>query len=135
MNPRSLFIKLVVVLSLLFQWNTYCQPLIIDHNYTDLSLIPSEWIDAVQSDCRMHYAHTSHGGQLTTGLSRIESSDAAYSFARASSSLPAESGAFCMFDGQEHDTYITPDEYWQTATGMDYTRDVLDNNPTINYSN
>jgi hypothetical protein len=110
------------------------EAIIITHACTDTSAIPKVWIDAAQENIKMHYAHTSHGGQLTTGLSRIESGDAAYSVAIGYSSLPAETGALCIFDGQEHDTYITPDEYWETAAGLDYTRDVLNNNPSINVS-
>ncbi len=110
------------------------QGLIIDHTCVNLPQIPAEWIDSVQANCRLHYAHTSHGGQLTSGLGMIESSDTSYNFARAVSSLPNENGAFCIFDGQEFDDYITPDEYWQTGAGMDFTRNVLNNNPSINYS-
>ena len=112
----------------------YSAPLIIDHTCEDLSQIPPAWIDSVQTYMKLHYAHTSHGGQLTTGLDRIEAADPTYSVALGARYLPTESGAFCIFDGQEHDTYITPDEYWETAAGMNYTRDVLDHNPTINTS-
>ena len=112
----------------------YSVPLVIDHSCSDLDMVPAAWIDSVQANLRLHYAHTSHGGQLTTGLDRIETAEPEYSVARGYSSLPAEAGAFCIFDGQEHDTYITPEEYWQAAAGMNYTRDVLDNNPSINVS-
>jgi hypothetical protein len=40
----------------------------------------------------------------------------------------------CIFDGQEGDTYITPDEYWSEASGMQKTAAVLSNNPSINIS-
>ncbi len=112
----------------------FSQSLIIDHTCVNLSEIPADWIDSVQANCRLHYAHTSHGGQLTSGLGRIESSDTSYNFARTLCSLPSEGGAFCIFDGQEFDDYITPDEYWQTGAGMDSTRNVLNHNPSINYS-
>jgi hypothetical protein len=112
----------------------YSSPLVIDHNCSDLPVVPAAWVDSVQANIRLHYAHTSHGGQLTTGLERIEAADATYSMARGYRTLPTELGALCIFDGQEHDTYITPDEYWQTKAGMDYTRSVLDNNPSINVS-
>jgi hypothetical protein len=114
--------------------SAYSSPLIIDHTCENLAQIPPAWIDSVQAYMKMHYAHTSHGSQLTTGLSRIEAADPTYSVAIGAQYLPAESGAFCVFDGQEHDTYITPDEYWETEAGMNYTRNVLDNNPTINAS-
>jgi hypothetical protein len=112
-------------------WDT---PLIIDHTCTDLSQIPMEWIDSVQTNLRWHYAHTSHGEQLTIGLERIEASNSAYDVDIGYSYLPTVPGGFCIFDGQEAETYITPDLYWESSTGMDMTRDVLSNNPTINVS-
>ncbi|MFZ1946270.1 MAG: FlgD immunoglobulin-like domain containing protein [bacterium] len=112
----------------------HAESIIITHACTDTSAIPEQWIDAAQANIRIHYAHTSHGGQLTTGLGRIESGDPAYSVAIGYSWLPTEPGALRIFDGQEFDTYITPDEYWETEAGLNYTRDVLDNNPTINVS-
>ncbi|MCD4698755.1 MAG: hypothetical protein K8S16_21190 [Bacteroidales bacterium] len=110
------------------------QGIIIDHTCENLSQIPMSWIDSVQANQKWHYAHTSHGGQLTTGLARIETNDPAYNIARGYSTLPNVPGALCIFDGQEGDTYISPEEYWRTASGMNKTRDVLNNNPTINVS-
>jgi hypothetical protein len=106
----------------------------VNHNHVELDDIPLEWIDSVIVNMKMHYAHTSHGGQLTTGLLRIEASDPGYSIAIGSGYLPNEGDAFCIFDGQESETYITPELYWQTSQGMDYTRAVLNNNPDINVS-
>lgn len=103
----------------------------IDHTCTDLSQIPTQWVDSVKTNIKLHYAHTSHGEQLTVGAERIESSDPAYDVEVGYSTLPSVSGALCIFDGQENETYITPDLYWQTAEGMNYTRAVLDNNPGI----
>ncbi len=105
---------------------------LIDHSCSDLNDIPDSWIDSVQMNIRMHYAHTSHGGQLTTGLNLIESDDSTYDVEIGSSWLPDVSGALCIFDGQEGETYISPDLFWETSDGMNMTRDVLTNNPTIN---
>jgi hypothetical protein len=130
-----MFKLLAVGLSVIaFSVSAYPSHLVIDHTCTDLSLIPDQWIDSVQANVRLHYAHTSHGGQLTTGLSRIETADSKYDVTRASGSLPTTPGALCIFDGQEGVTYITPELYWQTAAGMDSTRAVLNHNPTINVS-
>ncbi len=109
-------------------------PLITDHDCTWLLQIPASWIDSVQANRRMHYAHTSHGMQLSIGLEIIEDDDPAYSYVYRNGVLPTEAGAFCIFNGQEGDTYVEPDEYWRTRDGMDKTRDVLDHNPTINTS-
>jgi hypothetical protein len=108
--------------------------IVIDHTCVDLEGIPGSWVEAVQDDIPSHYAHTSHGGQLTYGLQFIEDWNSFYDHARGVSYLPAVSGAWCIFDGQESASYITPDLYWETGSGMDLTRDVLDNNPEIETS-
>ena len=106
----------------------------IDHTCTDLVQIPGQWLDSVKANLKLHYAHTSHGEQLTIGAERIESTDATYNVEIGYSTLPSVPGALCLFDGQENETYITPDLYWQTADGMNYTRAVLNNNPSIKVS-
>ena len=110
-------------------------PIIIDHNsVAGFSSLSDAAIDAVQANISWHYAHTSHGGQLTTGLQRLEDGNAKYSIAIGNSSLPTESGALNIFNGQESDTYISPEEYWNSATGIGNTGNVLNHNPTINVS-
>ena len=111
-------------------------PLIINHTCTNSASVPTAWVDSVQARCRLHYAHTSHGEQLLIGVDIIEADNPAYSVATGWSELPVETGAFCIFNGQGDSIgdYITPDLYWQTPEGMDYTREVLNNNPSINYS-
>ena len=106
----------------------------VNHNNVMLEDIPLEWIDSVIVKIKLHYAHTSHGGQLTTGLTRIEAVDPTYDIVIGSCYLPNEPNSFCIFDGQESEEYITPELYWQTTQGMDYTRAVLNNNPEINVS-
>ncbi len=44
---------------------------IIDHTCIDLSDIPSEWINAAKTDLHIAYGHTSHGSQLTDGMSGL----------------------------------------------------------------
>ena len=41
--------------------------LVIDHTMTDLSQIPQEWLTAAKN-LAFHFAHTSHGSQIITGL-------------------------------------------------------------------
>ena len=105
--------------------------IIIDHTCADLDQIPASWIEAVQDNIPSHYAHTSHGSQLTWGLQFIKAADPFYDFEIGDKYLPSVSGAWCIFNGQESYTYIGPELYWQTETGMNLTRDVLDHNPTI----
>ncbi len=52
-------------------------PIIIDHNCTDLSLVPDYWIAQARTVV-FHYAHTSHGGQITWGLQQLSDMDPRY---------------------------------------------------------
>ena len=112
----------------------YAGGIIIDHTYTDLSSIPLATIQQIQDQIKVHYAHTSHGGQITVGLERIANSNSTYEVAIGYCYLPNEAGALCVFDGQETHDYITPEEYWGSAAGRQLTRDVLQHNPVINTS-
>jgi hypothetical protein len=40
---------------------------IIDHNHTDISQIPDQWIDAAKQNLKIRYFRRSHGSQLDTG--------------------------------------------------------------------
>lgn len=107
---------------------------VIDHTDADLTAIHDTWIDEAQDIIKLHYAHTTHGSQLTTGLTRIEASDPAYNVEIGYMDLPDADNTLNIFDGQESETAISADLYWQTAAGMEYTRAVLDNNSRINVS-
>ncbi len=106
------------------------QPIIIDHTCTDISRIPSYWLEQAKQ-LTIHYAHTSHGGQIVQGAENLESLDPTYSFARresATEGLPPEETppALRMYDGNPPDTYITPELYWDSSEGADSTRSVAD---------
>ena len=45
--------------------------IIIDHRCTDISEIPQEWILEAKSDLHIAYGHTSHGSQVTDGMSGL----------------------------------------------------------------
>lgn len=47
------------------------EAIIIGHNNTNLSQIPAEFIAAAQDKLRIAYGHTSHGSQLTSGMSLL----------------------------------------------------------------
>lgn len=108
-------------------------PTIFNHNHTDFSQIPAAWIDIVQDKVKLHYAHTSHGEQITTGLLRMESANNTFSVNIQLFTLPVEAGALCISDGQkdyrdsEDIDYATPDYYWEGESGLNRTRDMLDN--------
>lgn len=134
MNTKHLFLIIMISACSGMIAPVLAQGLIIGHMNTDLTQIPAVWIDAVKANTRIHYAHTSHGSQVTTGLERLYNADANYHVVREISNLPNVPGAVCMFDGQEYDDYITPDMYWQGEDALNLTRNVLNHNPTINYS-
>jgi hypothetical protein len=97
------------------------QPIIIDHTCCDLSQIPTYWIDQAKQ-LTIHYAHTSHGSQVISGATNLESMYPFYSIAvRASGSAglpPVEDPpALRMYDGNPPETYITPEDYWSTEDG------------------
>ena len=129
------FLPILILLLVCGPEPGWTAPIIIDHNsISEFASLSDTAIDAVQADIRWHYAHTSHGGQLTSGLQRLENSDSKYSISIGNSYLPTEAGALNIFNGQESDTYITPEEYWKTTDGIQDTEDVLNHNPTINVS-
>jgi len=105
---------------------------IADHSCTDIADIPTEWIRNVQEGVRLHYAHTSHGSQLTIGLESIEDAIASHEVEIEYSNLPEQSGRLCIYDGQAGETYISPDLFWESDEGLNMTKDVLDHNPSIN---
>ncbi|MBU8923045.1 MAG: T9SS type A sorting domain-containing protein [Bacteroidales bacterium] len=125
-----IFVGLVTAISAPAEAGERTSPLIIDHTCTDISKIPLEVIDAVQDNCRFHYARQSHGRQLHTGLARLEESDFTYSVAWPYSGgyLVEEAGAWCMYT-----TPADPTDYWSGA-GLDRTRATLDGTPALNIS-
>ncbi len=45
--------------------------IIIDHENTDLAMVPLEWINEAKEKLHIAYGHTSHGSQITTGMSGL----------------------------------------------------------------
>jgi len=100
-------------------FSAFPQAIIIDHTCTDLSRIPQYWLEQAKQ-LTLHYAHTSHGSQVTSGVLNLESLDTYYSVAiRTSSSEglpPAEDPpALRIYDGNPPETYIQPNDYWEGA--------------------
>ncbi len=52
-------------------WNAQADPIIIDHNHTDITLISQSAIEQAKSTLHIAYGHTSHGSQLTTGMTGL----------------------------------------------------------------
>lgn len=55
-------------------------PLIINHLNTSLSAVPQEFISAAKAGYKIAYGHTSHGSQLSSGMSVLEGQDSLYSY-------------------------------------------------------
>ncbi len=51
----------------------YLGAIIIDHQRTDITQIPSQWIEQAKLNFRVWYGHTSHGSQITTGMNNLKS--------------------------------------------------------------
>lgn len=49
----------------------WADPVIIDHNCTDITLIPESAINQAKANLHIAYGHTSHGSQLTTGMTGL----------------------------------------------------------------
>lgn len=111
----------------------FAQAIIIDHTCADLSRIPPYWIEQAKQ-LRIHYAHTSHGSQIITGMENLRDHDPGYAFSAGYCFLPETPGAVCIYDGQLADDYIEPEDYWESEGGRNATRSVLNANPSIGFS-
>jgi hypothetical protein len=48
--------------------SAFSQRIVVDHHSTDLSAIPTSWIEKAKATFRVGYTHTSHGSQIITGM-------------------------------------------------------------------
>ena len=109
----------------------FSQGIIIDHTCTDISKIPGTWITEVKKILKIHYAHTSHGEQITEGLERLSNANAKYHYYPDNCNVPQTTQYLSLMDGQYYDyyceTYVTPGLYWEGTYGLNITRSVLNN--------
>jgi hypothetical protein len=107
--------------------------IIINHtSVAAFDSIPAAWLEAAKG-ITLHYAHTSHGSQIISGIEALESADSTYSVAiRESTSEglpPSETpAALRIYDGNPPETYIEPGDYWDGDDGMNRTRAVVNTN-------
>lgn len=107
------------------------QEIIVDHTCTDISQIPPYWIEQAKLFA-FHYAHTSHGSQVMTGLTHLEGVDPDYAVSvfyagsTPPTTLDCTAGDLCIYDGNPPETYIQPGDYWETQGGIDRTEAVVD---------
>ena len=106
---------------------------------TPVRTSPKFLLNGSRKALAVHFAHTSHGSQIITGLLKLEEVLPVYGVAVEDSTgpvaLPSETGALRIYDGNNYpgDTYITPEMYWETPEGTDKTRSVA-NTGWFNYS-
>jgi len=87
--------------------------IIIDHNCTDLSEIPDEWIVKAKDTFNLSYGHTSHGSQIVTGMSLIRGdAGSLYWYDR-----DGTSGGLSLHDSTPSGDLGNPDRYtWAART-------------------
>jgi PKD repeat protein len=111
----------------------FADALIIDHTCTDLNQIPNYWIEQTKQ-LRVHYAHASHGVQVTSGLEDLELNDSFYGVAiRVNAStpdLPAQEDppVLRIYDGNPPETTpnVHPEDYWEGTSALNRTKAVAD---------
>jgi hypothetical protein len=106
------------------------QAIVVDHRHTDARDIPDYCIEQARGMV-VHYAHTSHGSQVLSGLTWLEAQDARFNVDIEASglvTLPDDTTAMRIYDGNNYaaGTYITPDMYWEVEDGKTHTRQVAD---------
>ncbi len=136
------YLRLSLVLMLVscfFTTGALAESIIADHLAArQFKYIPDQWIEAAK-ELTIHYAHTSHGSQIISGLNLLENMDSEYSFAyrqsASTASLPPEESppALRMYDGNPPETYIMPDDYWDGESALNRTRAVV-NTRLFNFS-
>ena len=104
-------------------------PIIVDHNAVrEFDNIPPAWLEAAKT-LTLHYAHTSHGSQITSGITALEQNSSIYSVAIMESATeglpPVETPpALRIYDGNPPETYIEPNDYWDGQSALDRTKAV-----------
>lgn len=96
--------------------------------FRNFDKIPTYWLEKAK-DLTLHYAHTSHGSQIISGIRVLEGIDPTYSVAIRESGtegLPAieTPPALRIYDGNPPETYLEPGDYWDGESGLNRTRAV-----------
>lgn len=65
------FFSSAILSAFLFFASVHAHAVIIDHECTDITEIPQTAIEQAKSSLHIAYGHTSHGSQLTTGMSGL----------------------------------------------------------------
>ncbi len=103
------------------------QAIVVDHRHTDISKIPDQWL-AKARQLAVHYAHTSHGSQVLSGLEWLEDEDALKYGVKIVYNLtdPGGTDELGIYDGNNYkNNSINPDKYWKREEGIAHTRQTV----------
>jgi hypothetical protein len=137
MNKKSFLVG--ILLLTIISSMTYGDAIIADHNAVKMfDKIPPNFIEKAK-ELTIHYAHTSHGSQIVSGILAMEVSNSVYGVAVNERADKAElpplenPKVLRMYDGNPPETYIEPDDYWDGQDGLGRTKAVADTG-LFNYS-
>ena len=100
--------------------------IIIDHQCTNISKIPLQWIDQAKFNLKVWYGHTSHGSQITTGMKNLQSHYRhSYDFNKAGS------GGALSYQEVSADLGHNGDLTWENETRNQLNRPDNDRNVVI----
>ncbi|MCM8762645.1 MAG: hypothetical protein NC929_04950 [Candidatus Omnitrophica bacterium] len=101
-------------------------PIIIDHRHTKIREIPVKWIEKAKKSLHIAYGHTSHGSQITTGMTGLVSfagSLYAWNYGGKNGALDIQDGNL----GKAQDLGNPDRNAWAQTT-----REYLNSHPEIN---
>ena len=110
-----------------FSFPALAQGIIINHNCTNLSQVPDEWVNQAKTKYKIWYGHTSHGSQITSGIENLQAHiGAPYTFNYAGSG-----GALSYQEIGWADLGHNGDLYWEQLTRQQLNSPGNDRNVVI----
>jgi hypothetical protein len=110
------FFCVVFILLFLFAGISLCPAqIIIDHTCTDISKIPTSWIDSARSQYKIWYGHTSHGSQITSGMNMVEAQYGSPFIFNSNGT----GGSLAYYDSYSDDLGSSGDVSWAATTRTD----------------
>lgn len=126
---RARTLSVLILTGLILGSPVWADAIIADHTaFQSFDRIPPYWLQKAK-ELTLHYAHTSHGSQIISGIRLLESFDPTYSVTIRESGTeglpPLETPpALRIYDGNPPETYIEPGDYWDGTAALDRTRAV-----------
>lgn len=137
---------LLLAVFITFNFTTTGQGIIIDHNCTDISSIPSNIIDSIKQNKKFQWCGQSHSHQIPSGLELLEEDFPVFDITINTDGdawLPEPNGTFCIMDGLSMfgqcgnccQAYIMPHAYWDGSDAQsNVNKTLIDCYPSINIS-